>query len=756
MPEDAAQATISVRLLTRLDRELGYRLPEALVGQVEVGSLVKVPVVRRVELAVVTALASDPNFPLEKLKYVHSLEQPFPVLTLDLLKLAQWMERYYAADLNSIFETMIPASVRRGMKVQQRAFVSIARTLDAAELAQLEKRAKKQAELYTFLRDQIDPRPLPKALIVKRLKTSTAVVDGLVAKGILSEGQQVVQREAYADDLAGAERVRVANLVLNEEQQTAGEALVASIDKRQFVTHLLHGVTGSGKTEVYLHALRHVLEQGGGVIFLVPEVALTPQTVGRLRARLEAASGEQAVVWHSLLSDGERYDAWHALSTGEARVVVGARSAVFAPIKDLRLIIVDEEHEPAYKQEETPRYHGRDVAVYRGFINQATVVLGSATPALESLHNASQGKYQINHLRQRVDNRQLPLVHVVDMKREQYKSKGPPLFSRLLADKLYDRLEKGEQSILFINRRGYDSSVRCPDCGWVAYCDHCAITLTHHRHDNHLRCHLCGAEHPVPNVCPECKSPKIHYRGSGTQKIEDFARRLLPSARVLRIDADTMQQKHKFREVLADFRAGKVDILVGTQMIAKGLDFPNVTLVGLLDADLTMHLPDFRSMERTFQLLVQVAGRAGRGERAGEVVVQTYLPHSEPIQFGRQQDFDGFAKDELERRREFEYPPYRHLVHHLLRGPNPDKVAFYAKEWVKHIEQELLPHDPTLEIRGPAPCPVEKIKDHYRFQIWYFTPSAARLVPKLNALRQSFKWDSEVIEILDVDAVNLI
>ncbi|KAF0096045.1 MAG: primosomal protein N' (replication factor Y) (superfamily II helicase) [Puniceicoccaceae bacterium 5H] len=748
--------TISVRLLTRLDRELGYRLPEALAGQVQVGSLVKVPVVRRVELAVVTSLETDPSFPLERLKYVHSLEQPFPVLTLDLLKLAQWMERYYAADLNSIFETMIPSSVRRGMKVQQRKFVSLARQLEPDELAHLEKRAPRQAQLYTFLRDQLEQRPLPKALLIKRLKTNASTVDALVAKGVLSEEQQVVQREAYADELAGAERMRVANLVLNEEQQTAAEALVASIDQKKFIAHLLHGVTGSGKTEVYLHALRHVLQEGGGVIFLVPEVALTPQTVGRLRARLEAASGEQAVVWHSLLSDGERYDAWHALSTGEARVVVGARSAIFAPIQDLRLIIVDEEHEPAYKQEETPRYHGRDVAVYRAMLNQATVVLGSATPALESLYNARQGKYQLNKLTQRVDNRQLPLVHVVDMRREQYKSKGPPLFSRLLADKLYDRLEKGEQSILFINRRGYDSSVRCPDCGWVAYCEHCAITLTHHRHDNTLRCHLCGAEHPVPQVCPECKSPKIHYRGSGTQKIEDFARRLLPSARVLRIDADTMQQKHRFREVLNDFRAGKVDILVGTQMIAKGLDFPNVTLVGLLDADLTMHLPDFRSMERTFQLLVQVAGRSGRGERAGEVVVQTYLPFSEPIQFGRQQDFDGFAEDELGRREEFQYPPFQHLVHHLLRGPNPDKVAFYAKEWAKFLEQELLPHEPNLEIRGPAPCPVEKIKDHYRFQIWYFTPNTSRLVPKLQALRTQFKWDPEVIEVLDVDAVNLI
>jgi primosomal protein N' (replication factor Y) len=431
-------------------------------------------------------------------------------------------------------------------------------------------------------------------------------------------------------------------------------------------------------------------------------------------------------------------------------VVVGARSAIFAPVENLRLVIVDEEHEPAYKQEEVPRYHGRDVAVYRAMLNKAVCVLGSATPSMESLHNVENGKYRVDRLTRRVDDRQLPLMHVVDMRRE----KGGGVFSLLLADKMQDRLEKREQTILFLNRRGHDSSLNCPDCGYVALCDHCSITLTHHFHDRRLRCHMCGHETGVPPACPNCRSRKIHYKGSGTQKVEAIARKLMPNARIVRIDADTMRRRHALREQLAAFRQGRIDILVGTQMIAKGLDFPNVTLVGLLDADLSMHLPDFRASERTFQLLVQVSGRAGRGDRAGEVVVQTYMPSSPPVQFGRQQDFDGFVEEELNHRKEFGYPPYRHLIHHLIRGKSLEKVEFYAKQWIKQVGPGL--RERGVEIRGPAPCPIERIQNMFRYQIWYFTGNVSKLMPYLNQQRSAFKWDPELIEIVDVDAVNLI
>lgn len=497
-----------------------------------------------------------------------------------------------------------------------------------------------------------------------------------------------------------------------------------------------------------MRVMKEVLEAGGGVIFLVPEVALTPQTVGRLRARFEAVSGHRVVVWHSQLSDGERYDGWRAVANGEARVVVGARSAIFAPVKDVRLVVVDEEHEPAYKQEEVPRYHGRDVAVYRAMLSGAVCLLGSATPSMETLHNVAQGKYRENRLRKRIDDRQLPLMHVVDMRREK-----AGIFSRLLADKMRERFERREQVILFLNRRGHDTSLNCPDCGFVAECDFCSITLTHHFRDRRLRCHMCGFETGVPSICPKCRSPKIHYKGSGTEKIEGHVRRLLPMARVARIDADTTRRKDALRQQLEAFRQGRLDIIVGTQMIAKGLDFPNVTLVGLLDADLSLHMPDFRAAERTFQLVVQVSGRAGRGDRAGEVVLQTYLPSAPPIQYGRQQDFDGFTELELKQRKEFGYPPYRHLIHHLFRAPSQEKLDFYTRQWVREVGPWLK--ERGVEIRGPAPCPVERIQNLYRYQIWYFSSSVGRVVPWLQEKRLAFKWDPELIEVLDVDAMQL-
>ncbi len=750
-------AIVSVLPLAGIDRALAYRVPKALDGQMAVGALVRIPLGRRSELGIIESLQPELDIEPGRLKYLHTLEQPFPVLTPELIRLAKWLRTYYACGLDAVFEVMIPGSVRKGMRLAKRKVISLGQPLTTEELTALSKRAPQQAKLYRFIAGQVRGEPLPRNKILERLKIPASSAEALIAKGILVEKTAAQRKVAYDDELADAETVgNSQTFSLTGEQQAAAETLLQALDQGGFARYLLHGVTGSGKTEVYLAAMEKVLNEGGGVIFLVPEVALTPQTVARLRARLEASCQTRTVVWHSHLSDGERYDAWHALSTGEARVVVGARSAVFAPIRNLRLIIVDEEHEPAYKQEETPRYHGRDVAVYRAHLTGCLCVLGSATPSLESLYNAQQGKYQLLRLLKRVDDRQLPLIHVVDMTREKGKARGPVLFSPFLAEKMRQRHEQGEQTILFLNRRGYDASLKCPDCGYVAMCDHCDVTLTHHRSEKILRCHMCGFEDSVPQFCPQCRSPKIVYRGSGTQKIEDHCARILPGARIVRIDADTMQKKNLFREVLGDFRRGKIDVLVGTQMIAKGLDFPNVTLVGLIDADLSMHLPDFRAAERTFQLLVQVAGRSGRGDRAGEVVVQTSLPYAPAIQFARQQDFDGFAEEELGNRKEYHYPPFRHLIHHLFRGKNPDKVRFYAEQWAKHLEAELLPDFPQLEIRGPAPCPIEKIKDHYRYQLWYFTPGVLKLVPRIQELRKAFKWDKDIVEVIDIDAVGLI
>ncbi len=434
----------------------------------------------------------------------------------------------------------------------------------------------------------------------------------------------MAERVAYEDEIGEIEFATEEKFKLNDEQVAVTESLRATLSKGGFATHLVQGVTGSGKTEVYLDAMEAVLEKGQGVLFLVPEVALTPQTVGRIRSRLAQYAHVQTVVWHSHLSDGERLDAWMALASGRAQVVVGARSAVFAPIKNLGLIVVDEEHEPAFKQDETPRYHGRDVAVYRAYLENTLCVLGSATPSLESYRNVILGKYALDRLTQRVDDRALPMMHVVDMRQEIARTRKSTQLSTTLVEKLRDRFEKKEQSILFINRRGFSSSMLCQDCGHVEMCDHCSVTMTYHRSDETLKCHLCGEEANAPLRCPSCKSPKIRWKGMGTQRIEDAVTRVMPKAKVVRIDADTMSRKHLFRQILGEFRSGKIDVLVGTQMIAKGLDFPNVTLVGMVDADLSLHIPDFRANERTFQLLVQVSGRAGRGDLAGEVVVQTF------------------------------------------------------------------------------------------------------------------------------------
>ena len=744
--------TITVIPMTGLKRNLAYRVPEIMLDSVHPGSLVRIPLLNRTELAIVKAKpAEEDDFPYARLKFILSVNFPFPVLTEELMKLAEWMRFYYATSSDAVFETMIPAAVRKGMGQKLKTYLSLALKLEQHEFEKLKRRAPKQAILYEFLARQIKPQS--RTLILKRLELSASSCQALLGKGIVQETRTPEARHAYADEFGEGEISVHSNFELTKEQEAAVDSFGVSIEAEEFKVHLLHGVTGSGKTEVYFQAVRQVINKGRGVLFLVPEVALTPQTVGRIRGRLEHEVGAKTVVWHSHLSEGERFDTWHALATGEAQVVVGARSAVFAPVGNLGLIVVDEEHEPAFKQDEVPRYHGRDVAVYRAFLNNAVCILGSATPSLESLYNVSVKKYQINRLTKRIDDRKLPMVHVVDMRQEIISQRSSVSISRLLVDKMRDRLEKREQTILFINRRGYSTSMLCPECGFVALCSHCSVTLTYHRADGFLRCHLCGHEEKAPHRCPQCGSTKINWRGMGTQKVEDIVGKLVPKAKVVRIDADSMRKKDLFRKILSQFRLGRIDILVGTQMIAKGLDFPNVTLVGLIDADISLHIPDFRAGERTFQLIVQVAGRAGRGDVSGEVIVQSFLPFSEPIQFARRANFEDFQELELEQRKEFHYPPYRHLVHHIFRGKNPEKVSFYAEQWTRYIEKEM---GPKIEIRGPAPCPIEKIKDNYRFQVWYFVNNVTRTIGLLKNLRDTFKMDKDVIDVIDVDPVHLI
>jgi len=490
---------------------------------------------------------------------------------------------------------------------------------------------------------------------------------------------------------------------------------------------------------------------------LVPEISLTPQTVERFKARFSSGPQQTLVaVLHSHLSSGERHDEWHKIRQGRARIAIGARSAVFAPIEPLGLIIVDEEHEGSYKQEESPRYHARDVAVIRGQMENAVVVLGSATPSMESFYNAQRGKYTLLDLPARAVDQKMPIVRVIDMCKENRKQGGLQIFSQQLKDAIAKRLERGEQTILFLNRRGYSTSLQCTQCGYVANCPNCSVSLTYHRRDQTLLCHICGHNAQVPKVCPEakCRNPAIRYSGLGTERVEETLTKLFPQARVTRMDSDTLKRKEDYRRILGDFKLGKIDILVGTQMIAKGLHFPNVTLVGIVYADLSLHQTDFRAGERTFQLLTQVAGRAGRGDVEGEVFVQAFTPFHPAIQYARRHDYAGFYDQEIDFRKQLSYPPLARIALLTLKARNEDKVKFFADHLREALEKGLAEFK-DLILLGPAAAPLAKAEKFYRYQIMLRTRQMLKLSEKLPALLATIRLPEEVTIATDIDPVNL-
>jgi primosomal protein N' (replication factor Y) len=462
---------------------------------------------------------------------------------------------------------------------------------------------------------------------------------------------------------------------------------------------------------------------------------------------------ELIAVLHSHLSAGERHDEWHRLRRRAARVAIGARSAVFAPVKDLALIVVDEEHENSYKQEETPRYQARDLAVVRGQIEGCAVLLGSATPSLESYHNARTGKYELARLTTRVDDRQLPLIRIVDLRQEFAKSKHPSILSRRLTQAIEDRLQKSEQTILFLNRRGFASSLLCSKCGYVCECANCSIPLTFHMTENRLKCHLCGYQAVAPKKCPGCGDPGIRYSGYGTEKVIELVEKIFPTARAVRMDADSMSRKDAYRKTLNSFRSGKIDILIGTQMIAKGLDFPKVTLVGIINADIGLHIPDFRAGERTFQLLTQVAGRAGRGETPGEVFVQTATPFSPSIQFARHHDFDGFWDQEREFRERCEYPPFNHLVLLQIKSEHQRLAEFTAETLHRRLGEKI---DSSVTLHSVVPAQIERVKGFYRFQILLRTRAILRLSRTIREVIDSLSFPDDVQVSIDVDPYQLL
>jgi len=714
-----------------------YALPDAVADSLQVGSRVRVPVRTTTKLGTIIEIRDSSDAP--GIKPIVDVIDAAPVLNPVLLKMASWMADYYCCSLEAAMRAVLPKVIRKGeLGHRQRQLARLARRVSDEELAALKKRAPVQGEIIETLAQAAGPVPVAEL-------AGHAIVQALVKKGLVLVESAKSERDPFANE----EFVGSGKLALNAEQTAVFERVLLALDQ-QSKPLLLHGVTGSGKTEIYLQAIDLVLARGQSAIMLVPEISLTPQTVERFKSRFAASQHEVAVL-HSHLSEGERHDEWHKIRDGRARIVIGARSAVFAPVTNVGLIVVDEEHENSYKQEETPRYHGRDLAVLRAQMEGCACLLGSATPSLESYHNAVAGKYELLRLTLRVDDQQLPLIRVIDLRNDQ-KRKGSILSEKLITA-IEQRLQRKEQCILFLNRRGFSTSLLCEQCGHTCECPNCSVALTFHRGAARVCCHICGYQAVAPSKCPQCASPGIRYAGVGTEKVEDSIAALFPEATVKRLDADVMQKKDAFRETLDAFKRGTIDILVGTQMIAKGLHFPNVTLVGIVNADLGLHLPDFRAGERTFQLLTQVAGRAGRGDVSGEVLVQTFTPHSPSIQFARHHDFEGFWEQESEYRRGWNYPPFTHLVLVQVRGAHRERTQLTVETLARRVKEDL---PAGITLGDPAPAPLEKSHGQYRFHLMLRSPRVRPLSRHLRAVLDKLTLPEDVIVTVDVDAYQLL
>jgi primosomal protein N' (replication factor Y) (superfamily II helicase) len=737
---------IRVLIDRAIHRELDYLVPETLAERVVVGSRIRVPFRDKSALATVVAVLERSE--AQGLRPIEAVVGDAPALSEQLLELARWISVYYCCPIEAVMRSLLPQVIRRaeiGWKKQ--LFVLPTRKIDKEEIEKLQRRAPRQAELLVAI-SRLEA-PVRAADLLRQTSLDNQTLRALVKRGLAEMREKAVIRDPHA----GEQFVATSNLVLNAEQLLALKEITQALDSPESARPiLLHGVTGSGKTEIYLQAIRAALEHGRSAIVLVPEISLTPQTVERFKGRFAEAQDAVAVL-HSHLSEGERHDEWHKIHSGRARIVIGPRSAAFAPLKKLGLIVVDEEHENTYKQEEAPRYHARDVAVVRARIEKCVVVLGSATPSLESYHNAVRGKYRLATLSQRIDEKQMPLMRIVDLRQERRKEKAIAILSEKLRAAIADRLDKGEQTILFLNRRGFSTSLLCSDCGEARNCPNCSVALTFHRRVARLTCHLCGHTAAVPKKCPACGKDALIYAGFGTEKVESTVAHIFPKATVRRMDADSMTRKEAYRETLRNFRTGKIDILVGTQMIAKGLHFPNVTLVGIINADLALHLPDFRAGERTFQLLTQVAGRAGRGETPGEVFVQTYTPFSPSIQFARHHDFAGYFQQELEFRERCDFPPFKHAILITVRSAHEGRAKLSAETLVRRLKGSL---GSEFILGDATPAPLEKLQGQFRFHILMRGEAIMRLSRLVRETLDKLPFPEDVAVAVDVDPYQLL
>ncbi len=733
--DDAEQKHVAtVVLASGPGGEFDYLVPEEL--ELAVGCRVKVPLGRGNRSVV--GYCVEVGFKLaggRKLKAIAEVLDAHALLSPSMLRVTRWMADYYLCPWGQVLEAVVPAGVRQKAGTRDVTLLSIAPEV-AARIHEL-KLSEKQTEVMRHLASS--PRPLSAIQLAARAKCTVGPINALRKKGLLTATVERLSTARAAEVPVPRENAHE----LNEDQIAALGVIRESLHASEHRTILVHGVTGSGKTEVYIRAIEEVVRFGRQAILLVPEISLTPQTVARFRARFD-----RVAVLHSHQTDVERHEHWRRIARGEVEVVIGARSAIFAPTPHLGLILLDEEHESTFKQESAPRYHARDVALRRAADQNVPLVLASATPSLESWQRTTTGEFKLVEMPRRVFNRPLPAVRTIDLRDEAHNKLSRGAISRPLHQAMEAALRDGGQVILLLNRRGFSTHIQCPGCGHVEKCPNCELPLTFHRHQSSVICHYCDYQIPAPTTCPDCKSPGLRFSGLGTQKLEAEVRARFPDHACLRMDTDSMQQRGSHEQALESFRDGRVRILLGTQMIAKGLDFPNVTLVGVINADTALNLPDFRASERTFQLVTQVAGRTGRGEQGGRVLVQTFTPDAPAILAAVRHDYNAFARTELPHREAAGYPPFASMVRIVVRGESEVNTRALAEEIATRLRAKA---SDAARVLGPAPAPMTKLRGQYRYQIQLQSVDGEVLRSLVRAATTDLKSPEGLFWTVDVD-----
>ncbi|MFL6374538.1 MAG: primosomal protein N' [Pyrinomonadaceae bacterium] len=752
---DPSRQFVEAVLPVPIRRSFTYRVPERLVGKIRIGARLRLPFGRRdligYAVNVLEELPAEADVDETKIKDILEVLDDEPLITPEILDLTKWTADYYASFWGEMLKASLPAGIN-SEKVRPRLRKAVRRVLEASIPARSADGAAPKAltDQQQRILDLLDKNggEMLWTELQEMADVGASPINTLAKRGLL----EIYVQDLHRDPLAGLKLPEITDLTLTGEQQTAFDEIASAVKAGEYKAFLLHGITGSGKTEVYIRAMRATLEQGRTAMMLVPEIALT-QVFSR---RLRSVFGTEVAILHSNLSAGERYDEWRRIRRGDARVVIGTRSAVFAPLEDIGLLVVDEEHDPSYRQHESPFYNARDVAVMRAHSAGAVVVLGSATPAMESFYNAQTGKYAYLRLADRIEGRSLAQARLIDM-REVFKQKGKDVpFSDQLLEAIDETHSRGEQTIVLLNRRGFSQFVLCRTCGESLKCKNCDITLTYHRGAHRLVCHYCNYREAVPNVCPHCRSEFLYFVGEGTENIEDQLRKKFPQVSIARIDRDTMAHKGELDQVLLDFAAHRIDMLVGTQMIAKGHDFPNVTLVGVISVDIGLGLPDLRSAERTFQLITQVAGRSGRGDKPGRVLIQTYYPEHYALRHAVNQDYEGFYAEEIRYRERLAYPPFFVLASIMIKHRDHTRAQTNASILRRSLDSANA--DREVRVLGPAPATIARLKNEFRIQMILKSQSRRALRKVLDiALADAEEHGCEMRHVyVEIDPVNLM